>query len=327
MSVPAYKSNSTYAGSEELFTTWNFELQLRRKALFYLINLIIPLVSHAVVTVLVFYLPSHSQEKVSLCINIMLSLIVYFLMISEIIPTTSLVVPLMTEYLMFTMFLVILSVIKTTLTLNVHFRNSATHTMPNWIRKIFLYFLPRILMMRRPKIENSHDISLRQIKLRWGCGNLDCFTDCLKTTKKGMARNDTDYLRYQFGSKRTKTQTELINLSRELDEVTTSSGPWGRSVVRSPFQSELQRTIESAVFIANHLKDEDEFKRVSTITVQILTLSRMNDGNDMLDVPSFIEKVVHCFLPSHVLPLQYFHRKISLTIISKPLYIQVHDYT
>ena len=76
-----------YAGSEKKFAEWNFELTLRRKFLFYLINLIIPLVSHAFLTILVFYLPSASQEKVSLCINIMLSLIVYFLMLSETIPT------------------------------------------------------------------------------------------------------------------------------------------------------------------------------------------------------------------------------------------------
>ncbi len=69
-------------------------------------------------------------------------------------------------------------------------------------------------------------------------------------------------MRYQFGSKRTKTQTELIDLSRELDEVSVTSGPWGRSVVKYPFSNELQRCIDSALFIANHLKEEDESNRV-----------------------------------------------------------------
>ena len=249
-----------YAGSEKKFAEWNFELTLRRKFLFYLINLIIPLVSHAFLTILVFYLPSASQEKVSLCINIMLSLIVYFLMLSETIPQSSLLVPLMAQYLIFTMLLVTISIIVTAITLNIHFRSSATHVMPDWIRKVFLYFLPRVLMMRRPKIENSHDVHLRNIKINWSCVN--CFTDCLKPLRGRISKRDTDYLKYQFGSKRTKTQTELINLSRELDEVTMTSGPWGRSVVRYPFYSELQRCIDSAIFIANHLKEEDEFNRV-----------------------------------------------------------------
>ena len=43
-------------------------------------------------------------------------------MMAEIIPPTSLVVPLLAEYLLFTMALVTLSVIVTGITLNVHFR-------------------------------------------------------------------------------------------------------------------------------------------------------------------------------------------------------------
>ncbi len=136
ISAPAHKSTFHYAGSEKPFAVWNFKLVLRRKFLFYLINLIIPLVSHAFLTILVFYLPSASKEKVSLCINIMLSLIVYFLMLSETIPPSSLLVPLMAKYLIFTMLLVTISVIATAVTLNVHFRSNATHIMPDWVRKV-----------------------------------------------------------------------------------------------------------------------------------------------------------------------------------------------
>ncbi len=233
MSAPAFKSTFFLAGSDKPYAEWHFKLVLRRKFLFYLINLIIPLVSHAFLTILVFYLPSASKEKINLCINILLSLIVYFLMLSETIPPSSLMVPLMAKYLIFTMLLVTISIIATSITLNIHFRSTATHVMPDWVRKVFLYFLPRILRMRRPKIENSHDVHLRNIKIAWSCTR--CFTDCFKPLQRRLpTRRDIDYLRYQFGSKRTKTQTELINLSRELDEVSAqglpvpTSGPLGR---------------------------------------------------------------------------------------------------
>ena len=32
--------------------------------------------------------------------------------------------------------------------------------------QVFLYWLPKMLMMKRPKIENSQDVNLKYIKLR-----------------------------------------------------------------------------------------------------------------------------------------------------------------
>lgn len=53
-----------------------FAVLLRRKTLFHTINLLIPCVSISFLTVLVFYLPSQSSEKISLSISILLSLTV-----------------------------------------------------------------------------------------------------------------------------------------------------------------------------------------------------------------------------------------------------------
>uniref|UniRef100_A0A1I8IYK0 alpha-1,2-Mannosidase n=2 Tax=Macrostomum lignano TaxID=282301 RepID=A0A1I8IYK0_9PLAT len=101
-------------------------------------------------TVTVFYLPSESGEKISLSISILLALTVFFLLLAEIIPPTSLVVPLIGKYLLFTMILVTLSIIITVVVLNVHFRGPDTHEMSPWVRKLFLGHLPRLLCMRRP---------------------------------------------------------------------------------------------------------------------------------------------------------------------------------
>ncbi|XP_037937887.1 neuronal acetylcholine receptor subunit alpha-7-like [Teleopsis dalmanni] len=48
------------------------------------------------------------------------------------------------------MFMVASSVVSTILILNYHHRNPDTHEMSEWIRVIFLYWLPCILRMRRP---------------------------------------------------------------------------------------------------------------------------------------------------------------------------------
>ena len=81
--------------SQEPYPDIIFTLKLRRKTLFYTVNLIIPCVGISFLSVLVFYLPSDSGEKVSLSISILLSLTVFFLLLAEIIPPTSLAVPLL----------------------------------------------------------------------------------------------------------------------------------------------------------------------------------------------------------------------------------------
>ncbi|KAI8434510.1 hypothetical protein MSG28_012514 [Choristoneura fumiferana] len=65
---------------------------------------------------------TYSGAQISLCISILVSLTVFFLGLAEIIPPTSLAIPLLGKYLLFTMILVSLSVWVTVCILNVHFR-------------------------------------------------------------------------------------------------------------------------------------------------------------------------------------------------------------
>ncbi|KHJ93869.1 hypothetical protein OESDEN_06214 [Oesophagostomum dentatum] len=58
-----------------------YYLNLRRKPLFYTVNLVFPCVGISFLTIAVFYLPSYSGEKVSLCISILVALTVFFLLL------------------------------------------------------------------------------------------------------------------------------------------------------------------------------------------------------------------------------------------------------
>ncbi|CAD5116003.1 DgyrCDS4938 [Dimorphilus gyrociliatus] len=139
LTVPARKTEKRYPCCTEPYPDITFQITMRRKTLFHTVNLIIPCVAISFLTVLVFYLPSDSGEKIALCISILLSLTVFFLLLAEIIPPTSLVVPL----------------IVTVIVLNVHFRSPSTHTMSPWVRKVFLNILPRLLAMKRPKMDKE----------------------------------------------------------------------------------------------------------------------------------------------------------------------------
>uniref|UniRef100_A0A8C3PC68 Cholinergic receptor nicotinic alpha 2 subunit n=1 Tax=Chrysemys picta bellii TaxID=8478 RepID=A0A8C3PC68_CHRPI len=136
----------------EIYPDITYCFIIRRLPLFYTINLIIPCLLISCLTVLVFYLPSDCGEKITLCISVLLSLTVFLLLITEIIPSTSLVIPLIGEYLLFTMIFVTLSIVITVFVLNVHHRSPSTHKMPRWVRAAFLDFIPRWLFMRRPPV-------------------------------------------------------------------------------------------------------------------------------------------------------------------------------
>nr|XP_060611695.1 neuronal acetylcholine receptor subunit alpha-5 isoform X2 [Anolis sagrei ordinatus] len=129
------------------FITYSFII--RRLPLFYTLFLIIPCIGLSFLTILVFYLPSYEGEKISLCTSVLVSLTVFLLVIEEIIPSSSKVIPLIGEYLVFTMIFVTLSIVITVFAINVHHRSSSTHSaMAPWVRRIFLHKLPKLLCMR-----------------------------------------------------------------------------------------------------------------------------------------------------------------------------------
>uniref|UniRef100_A0A674N8T5 Cholinergic receptor nicotinic beta 3 subunit a n=1 Tax=Takifugu rubripes TaxID=31033 RepID=A0A674N8T5_TAKRU len=129
------------------FVTYSFIL--KRLPLFYTLFLIIPCLGLSFLTVLVFYLPSDEGEKLSLSTSVLVSLTVFLLVIEEIIPSSSKVIPLIGEYLLFIMIFVTFSIIVTVFVINVHHRSSATyHPMAPWVKSLFLQRLPRLLCMR-----------------------------------------------------------------------------------------------------------------------------------------------------------------------------------
>lgn len=159
--APGYKHDIKYNCCEEIYTDITYSLYIRRLPLFYTINMIIPCLLISFLTVLVFYLPSDCGEKVTLCISVLLSLTVFLLVITETIPSTSLVIPLIGEYLLFTMIFVTLSIVITVFVLNVHYRTPKTHTMPRWVRRVFLSLLPKIMFMTRPERDLGKHKSFR----------------------------------------------------------------------------------------------------------------------------------------------------------------------
>jgi len=252
---------SEYKG--KLLTDITFFMTLRRKTLFYTVNLIIPCVGISFLTVLVFYLPSDSGEKVTLCISILLSLTVFFLLLAEIIPPTSLAVPLLGKYLLFTMILVSLSIMVTVGILNVHFRSPATHNMSPWVRKVFINVMPKILMIERPNyharysselsstdfIDNSVDTTVMKPKVnglngitgnKWNRGDFER-EDVLETDILSGKRMPNSFS--------TTIETTTYRGHQLMDETPGTS-------------SNMRAALRGVEFIAQHIKNQDKDNEV-----------------------------------------------------------------
>ncbi|KAF3818117.1 hypothetical protein GH733_014989, partial [Mirounga leonina] len=253
--APGYKHDIKYNCCEEIYPDITYSLYIRRLPLFYTINLIIPCLLISFLTVLVFYLPSDCGEKVTLCISVLLSLTVFLLVITETIPSTSLVIPLIGEYLLFTMIFVTLSIVITVFVLNVHYRTPTTHTMPTWVKTIFLHLLPRVMFMTRPagsegptqKPRPSYNAEL---------SNLNCFS---RTEPRGCKEGCPcqDGTCGQCHHRRMKISNFSANLPRS-----SSSESIQAVLALSTMSPEIREAIQSVRYIAENMKAQNEAKEI-----------------------------------------------------------------
>jgi len=260
MEVPAERNVRKYTCCPQTYPDITFLIILRRKTLFYTVNLIIPCVGISFLTVLTFYLPSDSGEKVALCISILLSLTVFFLLLAELIPPTSLVVPLVGKYLLFTMILVTLSIVVTVVVLNIHFRSPLTHQMPPWVRRVFLHVLPKLLWMRRPKIIDPvhyHISSMNRNRMKSSNRPTTTTTSnfiipLISSSPYQIRKNKTclldDYDSDQDG-------IEITDQTNERRQSQYSNEP-------SLYPHEIKKAFDGLKCIAAHMRQEDEEKKI-----------------------------------------------------------------
>ncbi|EDW15628.1 hypothetical protein AWZ03_001476 [Drosophila navojoa] len=281
LGVPAERHEKYYPCCAEPYPDIFFNITLRRKTLFYTVNLIIPCVGISYLSVLVFYLPADSGEKIALCISILLSQTMFFLLISEIIPSTSLALPLLGKYLLFTMLLVGLSVVITIIILNIHYRKPSTHKMRPWIRSFFIKRLPKLLLMRVPKdllrdlAANKINYGLKFSKTKFG----QALIDEMQMNSGGSSPDSIRRMQGRVGvggcngMHVTTATNRFSGLVGALGGgLSTLSGYNGLPSVlsglddsmsdvaaRKKYPFELEKAIHNVMFIQHHMQRQDEF--------------------------------------------------------------------
>ncbi|ELV09593.1 acetylcholine receptor subunit delta isoform X2 [Tupaia chinensis] len=218
-----------------------FYLIIRRKPLFYVINILVPCVLISFMVNLVFYLPADSGEKTSVAISVLLAQSVFLLLISKRLPATSMAVPLIGKFLLFGMVLVTMVVVICVIVLNIHFRTPSTHVLSEGVKKLFLETLPELLHMSRPAEDGPSPGTLVR-----------------RSSSLGYISKAEEYFSLKSRSDLMfEKQSERHGLARRL--TSARRPPASSEQAQQELLSELKPAVDGANFIVNHMRDQNSY--------------------------------------------------------------------
>ncbi|KAK3797556.1 hypothetical protein RRG08_054586 [Elysia crispata] len=246
-----------------------FNFVLRRKTLFYTVNLIIPCVLISFVSICVFALPADAGEKITLCISILLALVVFLLLVSKILPP-SLTIPLIAKYLLFTFIMNLIAILSTVIVISRNYRTPRTHQMPRWVRIVFLRELPKYLFMKRPDHDERWEGSTYNPPPSFHStaeGRRNNLLIPLNTSEAlGTGMGNDDLLELNEVKRRPNQRKNDSKCASSIQSAFFDHPPEqqvdklnGDQMLITP---ELHKTIEAVRFISHHLKTEEDYDAV-----------------------------------------------------------------
>lgn len=169
---------STFDSSSTFTSSLSFSLTIRRKPIYYIINVIIPIIFLAVLNSFVFILPCASGEKLSYAIVLFLSFAIYLLIVIETMPEGMSTVPIVTIYLLFECVISAKIVVITAVLLRLHNQGDETS-----VPELFQQFTKSIQNLTRKVLCQSTKSVTRR--------NLDGDEEILLTHKINVSNSVT----------------------------------------------------------------------------------------------------------------------------------------
>uniref|UniRef100_A0A3B4ZCW1 Cholinergic receptor, nicotinic, alpha 7 (neuronal) n=1 Tax=Stegastes partitus TaxID=144197 RepID=A0A3B4ZCW1_9TELE len=231
--VPGRRNERFYDCCKEPYPDVTFTVVMRRRTLYYGLNLLIPCVLISTLALLVFLLPADSGEKISLGITVLLSLTVFMLLVAEIMPATSDSVPLIGKHENMHLVQLLITIVSLLLLLQT--------------RVILLNWCAWFLRMRRPgeaKVRlacHNQRASLSSLELNISQGSLRHHPQITNGNLLYVGFRGVEGLHY--GS---PTEPELL---------------WG-SIGGSTVEAELKQILEEVRYIARRFRSQDEEEMV-----------------------------------------------------------------
>ena len=157
----------------------------------------------------------------------------------------------------------IFAICLTVIVINRNYRTPRTHKMPYWVRYVFLYILPKFLLLERP----DHDIRWRRPQEQAALNKAG------QLKRQQQQAQQTGYVSAEHHTLPASGQSSLLELT-EIHHPNCRLSPsqnTGDIVDENAEQfpkkmtAELFKATEALSFITHHLEAENEFETVSIV--------------------------------------------------------------
>lgn len=145
-SMPSKRHVASFRCCPHPYVFLTYDIHIRRRALYYVLNCFMPCLIMMALTILSFYLPSETGERMGVGITVLLSLSIIQLILSDSLPPTS-EVPLIVAYYGLTMLNIFLSLVFSCIVL-IFFHHSPD-PMPQWMRVYLCEWGAKVLRMQQ----------------------------------------------------------------------------------------------------------------------------------------------------------------------------------
>uniref|UniRef100_A0A3B3S8H5 5-hydroxytryptamine receptor 3A n=1 Tax=Paramormyrops kingsleyae TaxID=1676925 RepID=A0A3B3S8H5_9TELE len=141
-----YKSFSI--DENDHYAEMKFHVVIRRRPLFYTVNLLLPSIFLMLMDIVGFYLPPDSGERVSFKITLLLGYSVFLIIVSDTLPATAIGTPLIGVYFVVCMALLVISLTETVLIVRLVHKQDLQPPVPDWVKRLVLEKAPLLLCIR-----------------------------------------------------------------------------------------------------------------------------------------------------------------------------------
>ncbi|XP_066502570.1 5-hydroxytryptamine receptor 3A [Hoplias malabaricus] len=145
-----YKSFSV--DNVSYYAEMKFHVVIRRRPLFYTVNLLLPSIFLMVMDIVGFYLPPDSGERVSFKITLLLGYSVFLIIVSDTLPATAIGTPLIGVYFVVCMALLVISLTETVLIVRLVHKQDLQPHVPQWVKHLVLEKATVLLCIKNKKL-------------------------------------------------------------------------------------------------------------------------------------------------------------------------------